>query len=381
MLPDGRCFTNAFRNASTGPCACDGAFPDSCGDACGDLASDDENCGACGHACGSTSACARGACGPVLTSVVPPHAGCGEMRLAATADTLVWSDTAGGSVMARSVAGGTPAPLSGAETTAPTLLALNGTSVFWLDGKTIRRLAGGFVSDVYTNLDDILGLATSEDGATVYFSTGQKIESVPAAGGAAPVDVEMHKYGTPTALAVSGSILASTEALDGIVDVIQLGGQSAFCSAGDIQDPVSLDIDCHRVACCQGSLETRLIVAAASKVIWADGPSLKMGSLAIDAPYAWDNITGSRDGYVASMAVANGTIYFNTKAWGQSEPDSDVVAKTPMVAKAETALDGPPPIRLARRITTNVPGSLVVVGPTVFWATSACEIQSVPSGD
>jgi hypothetical protein len=381
MFPDGRCFTNAFPQGSSGPCACDVVSPDICGDTCVDLSSDDQNCGACGHACDSTSACAHGVCGPTPTSVVPPHAGCGEMRLAATDNTLVWTDTAGGRVMSKSIAGGTPAPISGAETTAPTLLALNGTTIFWLDGKTIRKLAGGVVSDVYTNPDDINGLVTSDDGATVYFSTGQKIQSVPAAGGAAPVDVEVHKNGHPAALAVSGSLLASSVTFDQLIDVIQLGGQAAFCSTGDTADPVSPDIACRRVACCQGELDARQILTTASKVIWADGPLLKMGDIAIDAPYVWDEITVTGSGVpVGSMAVANGVIYFNTETGWPEPPDTVVVAKAPMIAMSRNDTNGPPPIRLARGITTNVPGSLVVVGPTVYWATSACEIQSVPAG-
>ncbi|HEU4533391.1 MAG TPA: hypothetical protein VFS00_04705, partial [Polyangiaceae bacterium] len=47
-----------------------------CGDRCADLATDAENCGACGYACGAGAACAAGACAPqtVVSGVVAPYA-------------------------------------------------------------------------------------------------------------------------------------------------------------------------------------------------------------------------------------------------------------------------------------------------------------------
>jgi hypothetical protein len=379
-LPDGGCFTNAFRRTLADACACGDGVPDLCEEACVDLASDDANCGACGHTCAPTSTCTKGVCGPLPTSVVTPHSGCGEMRLGATTDTLYWTDTALGRVMTMPAAGGAPARVSGAETTAPTLLAINRSTVFWLDGKTIRKRAGNVVSDVYTNAEDVHGLATSDDGATVYFSTGRKVESVPAAGSDAPVAVEVHTRGDPTALAVSGNMLVSTVNLIGVVDVIQLGGPMAVCTWIDTPDPTTSDFACNRVASSQGELNYNLILNTGSKVIWADGSSLKMGGLVVDGnQHQWDHIAYG-DANVVSMAVANGVIYFNTSgAGGPPAPDFDVVAKTPMVAS--TDLDGPAPLRLTRKITSNVPGSLVVVLGAVYWATGDCAIQSVPTGE
>jgi hypothetical protein len=162
----------------------------------------------------------------------------------------------------------------------------------------------------------------------------------------------------------------------GVVDVIQLGGPTASCGSGDNPDPT--DVACNVVASSQGEVNTRLIVATDSKVVWADGPNLKMGGLLVDGVrHNWDTIAHS-DGNVVSMAVANGVIYFNTSA-DPPAPDLDVVAKAPMIASPN--LDGPGPIRLARKVAGNVPGSLVVTGGTVFWATSACAIQAAPIGD
>jgi hypothetical protein len=369
-LPDGSCIPGAF-HLGGGVCACQPDSPDICGVGCVDLSTDNDNCGACGHACEATSACANGVCSPAPTTVVAAPAACGKMRLGALADTLVWSDTAGGRVMAMPGAGGAPQPISGAETQAPTLLAFNGSTIFWLDGKTIRKSAGGTISDVYTNLDDIHGLATSDDGATVYFSTGQRVQSVPAAGGGTAVDVEIHNSGDPDALAVSGNYLASTVGLVGGVNVIGLGGPTALCWTHDPTGS-TVDVDCNRVAMGQGELNTDVIAATAGKVIWADGPNLKMGDLVVGGiPKSWDAVTQA-DTNVVSFAVSAGSIYFEPS--DPSTPSSGIVAKVAMTANA---LSTP----LVRHVAPNAPGSLAVVGPTVFWATSACEIQSAPTGE
>jgi hypothetical protein len=243
-LLDGRCVSGAYpRN---GVCTCPIEQPDVCEQGCVDLTSDDDNCGTCGHSCEPGATCRVGVCGPRPTTVVAAPAACGKMRLAATSDTLYWTDTAGGRVMKMPAAGGDATPVSGAETTAPTLLELKSGAVFWLDGKTIRRSAGGQVSDVYTSLDSINGLAASDDGATVYFSTGAKIESVPASGGAAPIDVEVQRTGTPAGLAVAGGYLIFALDFVGGVDVIQRSGPLALCWTQDTD--TTLDVNCTRLA-------------------------------------------------------------------------------------------------------------------------------------
>jgi hypothetical protein len=367
MLPDGACFTNAFRQGPTGACACDVASPDICGEACVDLANDDQNCGACGHTCDSPSTCAHGVCGPTPTRDVASRIGCGEMRLASEGASIIYTDTAAGHVM--QLAGGSPFQISGAETKAPTLLAVGGTTIFWLDGKTIYRLAGLDISAVYTSVDDVHGLAISDDGATVYFSAGNKVQSVPATGGGTPVDVEIQTLDNPMALAVSGNLLASTVGFVGVVDVIQLGGPMASCSTAD--ESHGIDIACRRVASSQGELNLNSIAATASKVLWADGPNVKMGSLTLDdsSPSPWSTIAYG-PGPIVSLAAAGGSVYFNTS--DPFAPDSNVVARAPMTADAAAS-----PIRLARKITTNVPGSLAVAGARVYWATTDCGIQSV----
>jgi len=55
-----------------GICTCPGGLT-ACGTACADTRSDEANCGACGHACGSNSACSAGVC-----TCLPGFSPCGD---------------------------------------------------------------------------------------------------------------------------------------------------------------------------------------------------------------------------------------------------------------------------------------------------------------
>jgi hypothetical protein len=369
-LPDGRCKVGAFVHGSA--CTCQDDIPTPCESSCADLTRDDDNCGACGHACGAGSACAGGVCGPVPKIFAARAAPCGAMRLAADLDNLYWTDTAGGRVMKAPLGGGAPTPVSGAETTSPSLLFVKGASVLWLDGKTIRSSRGGAISSLTTSATDVLGLATSDDGETVYFSTGAKVQSVPAAGGATPTDVEVHNSGNPAALAVQGNILASTVALVGGVNVIGLGGPLALCWTEDPMGEASLDVDCTRVARGQGGLVTDVVAATASKVLWIDDMAIKMGDLVVLPPgqlRAWDPVVQD-DLSITSMTVAGDVVYFDT---------IDTSDGTGAVKKAPITANGPAGYAIARGV--HGPGSLAVGRHQLYWTTADCEIQSTPTGD
>jgi hypothetical protein len=370
-LANGHCATNAYK--VNGVCTCMVGLPTVCGASCVDVASDDSNCGACGHTCEAHATCRVGVCGPPPTTIVAAPATCGGLQLVAKGDTLYWTDKANGKVMSMPASGGSPVAISGAETTAPTLLFVNGdgngSTVFWLDGKTIRKSAGGAISDVYTHTDGINGLTTSDDGATVYFSSGAKIQSVPTAGATMPVDVEVHNSGQPTALAIEGGFLASTVNYVGGVNVIGLAGPLALCWTNDPQGGTSLDVNCNRVARDQAGIVVDVVVAASSKVLWIDDTIVKMGVLAVDGmERSWD-VVQQASGPIKSMTVADGWVYFDS---------SSTVGTSSTVEKVAMMRDAPSPVALARDVGN--PRSIAVSGNSVFWSNDACEIQSVPTG-
>jgi hypothetical protein len=365
MTPDGGCIENAFKRQ--GACTCQDGFPTPCETACTDLAIDDDNCGACGHACAPRTTCIRGVCGTPPVTVLPAPAACGAMRLAGQGDALYWTDTAAGKVMRMPAAGGAPTPVSGAETSAPTLLELKGGAVFWLDGKTIRKSVAGAVSEVYASPDDIHGLAASDDAGTVYFSAGAKIEGVAAAGGAAPADVEVQNTGTPVAIAVSGDSLTFTlDANTGGVDVIRRSGPLALCWTMDAMGSSSLDVNCTRIAReAGGASPADILVATGSTVIWITyNSAIRVGDLSGGVGSYYDAVNLNGITTISSFASASGFVYFGT--------DDGTIQQVP-VAPDGTA------VRLARGV--QKPGSIAVAGHSVFWSTADCSIQSTPAGD
>ena len=161
---------------------------------CVDKKLDPANCGACAMACGATATCNAGACGPAPTVILPAIAGCTAMTIAVDpAAAVYYADGTHGTINKV----GAAAPIATGETGA-TLLALNGTNLFWYAAgtKKIRMVAaaGGTPVDVYTDGDgrrwrrgsrregDFLVTA---DGASIYVSLGNSVPQGSVAGGAA----------------------------------------------------------------------------------------------------------------------------------------------------------------------------------------------------
>jgi hypothetical protein len=364
-LPDGSCKTNASRNTPDSACTCFLDLPDACEASCVDLATDDDNCGACGHACAPQAACVDGACGPSPQLAVGKPAVCGEFRLAAAGGALYWTDTANGTV--RSL-GGVAAQVSGPETKAPTLLFASESTVVWLDGKTIRRSTGGGVSEVYTSPDDVNGLTTSEDGGTVYFSTGSRIQSVPSLGGAPPIDVLVRKTWAPGPVAVAGDYLASVSPGAGDVTVIQLSGPTPDCDATDSMGRFG-GVNCGRVGF-QHDLNASVTVVL-PKVIFVDSYDVKMNDVTILGSVQPASVAMA-DERIRSMFVSGGKAYFDYVSSNGDPTKSSTIERVQLAAGAK-------PVPLARNVYAA--GSIAVAGRKLYWVTGDCDIDSVPTGE
>ncbi len=295
------------------------------------------------------------------------------MALAGAGDALYWTDTMNGVVMRMPAAGGAAVAISGAETTAPTRLSAKGTTVVWLDGRTIRTNANGAVSTVAMAPDDVRGIALSDDGATVYFSWGSKIQSVPLAGGA-PSDVVLQDSGgLPAAMAVQGNLMVFTIEVLGGIDITQLGPVVAHCWTFDSDaavDTTDLDVNCDRIGYA-GSLDADVVLAAGATAIFINGESLETNPLAADAPQSHgDLVEDSSD--IRTMTFANGQVFFVDGMDATTGAVQMVSATAP-----STGIDTTP-IALARNL--RGPTSIAVAGSRVFWTTSDCEIQATPSG-
>jgi Stigma-specific protein, Stig1 len=370
--PDGRCVPGAFPHKN-GICMCQSDTPTVCDALCVDLTSDPDNCGACDHACAPQATCGAGACGPSPTVARAAPAACGKMALVANNGTLYWTDTVNGVVMRMPAAGGDATQISGPETTAPTHLLVNGTTVFWVDGATIRTSAGSVVSTVYTAPGGVRGIALSDDAATMYFSWGSKIQSVPVVGGQ-PTDVVLQDSGgEPAAMAVQGNLMVFLIGVLGGIDVTQLGPVVAHCWTIDPDastDNTDLDVNCDRLGYANAGLNTNVVIAAGANVVFIDGPALEMNAFAADAAQAHEDIFSADDDpsdFIQAMVLAGGQIFFADSAG----PTSGEVQRVSPTYNATS-------VPLARNL--NGPTSVAVDGQRVFWTTSDCEIRTTATG-
>ncbi len=208
------------------------------------------------------------------------------MALVANNGTLYWTDTINSVVMSMPAAGGDATQISGAETTTPTRLAVKGSTLIWLDGRTLRTNASGAVTALYTAPDDVRGIALSDDGATAYFSWGSEIQRVPVAGGP-PADVVLQDSGgQPAAMAVQGNLMVFLIGVLGGIDITQLGPVVAHCWTLDPDasvDNTDLDVNCDRVGY-GGDVDTDIVLAAGSEAVFINANDLETNPLAANAP-------------------------------------------------------------------------------------------------
>jgi hypothetical protein len=377
--PDGMCISGAYR--FQGVCGCPPTTPDVCGGVvcplldshgqcvsgpfpgCVDLQTDDDHCGTCSTTCGPTSACVAGVCGPAWTTfVAAPFAACGPMALATSEDTLYWTNTMNGTVSSIPAAGGPQTAISGAETTSPTLLFATGKTVFWVDGKTIRRSVNGVVSDVIESADEVRGITATNDAATVFFSSGSKILSVPATGGATTDIVLQDSGGLPAALSLQGGLVAFLIDILGGIDIAQISAVPAHCWTQDPSMPgtesPALDVNCDRLGY---GLIADVVLTTPTALFWISNGLILTNELSAHAPQQIENVT--EDTGASTMTMSNGEIFFL---------DTGQVEKVPALADST-------PTRLARGIYE--PTSIAVAGKSVFWTTGDCQIQTTGSGD
>jgi hypothetical protein len=177
--PDGTCVQNAYLHGDV--CGCADGTPSVCGDACVDLTNDDQNCGACGHACVATSVCVSGQCSPPAVVVQPARTGtCGAMDITVSAGELFWADQATGRILRAPVTGGAPSIIAEGEDV-PSAIIVNGSTAYWLAGARPQSsevaalvraapITGGAATTVVAPTDGLAGFTVSPDGQTVYVS-------------------------------------------------------------------------------------------------------------------------------------------------------------------------------------------------------------------
>ena len=381
--PDGSCVEGAFKR--DGACACQDGEPTVCGGNCVDTTLDPTNCGACGRSCGPTATCNAGACGPPVTNVVPPAAGCASLDLATSGGVLYWADQGHGTVRSQPLAGCEPTTIVAGELN-PTLVTTDGATLVWVtSGSTMSASSFGYPGTMTTatlralTLPDgrprdlvtetnmtggIAGLVLSADGATAYYSADTRVRAVPVIGGAT-FDVGHAAQDFPTALAREGSTLAFLTALDTDVNAITVeDGVVASCGELDSNGNPVMN-NCVRGGGCNPDAFYGGLVVRDAIVYWGNDLSILAAPLGTTLGPKETIATAWSDTADALSGLAGGPdqIYFGT---GDSDGE---VFRSPY-AVGSTA------VALARG--QNVPSSMVVAGGNVYWATADCAINSVP---
>jgi hypothetical protein len=338
---------------------------------CNDNKIDPANCGACGTACGPTSVCNAGTCGPAPTVVTPAITGCVALTLAVNGTSVYYADEGHGTISTT----GTAAPIVMGEM-APTWLASQGANLYWYNKttKTIRKAAaaGGAAADVYHNtatmgvdggaIPDIGGFLVTPDGASMYVALGTdvlKISTATAGGGTPTTVVKEVHGGIPGAMALNGTTnLVFPTDLNGDVDAALLAAPPAICGMEDANGDVIMTT-CPRLARSQGELFKGWVAVIAGRAYWADGPNLKSEMIGTTAG-VFDAVSTAGTSITALAASAD-TIYFS---------EDGVVEKAPAAVNTTQA----PPILIARG--QMAPTSMALDATKVYWATKDCAISS-----
>jgi stigma-specific protein Stig1 len=383
-LPTGGCVPGAFR-FDGGGCTCQPDTPTVCAEMCTDVTLDPANCGACGHACPETSTCNGGQCGPSVTNVVPGHAMCAGLALAVASGTLYWTDQALGTVMTETVTGGPARTIASAES-APGLIAVRGSMLFWVDASaspsvvnmlpqtsttsTLRAmgLVSGVANDLVaeTNLTGgIRGLALSDDGQVVYYSAGTKVRMIPAMGGAAMDVANEEPDGIPTALAVAGSTIGYVTDLAGAVDVIDVvNGVVAICGPGNpTTGDLSSNVNCTRVGRGQGEPFFGGLVIKDDEIYWSNFGRIQVTPAAQDPSGIHLDATQVAATYGSQIGGLVGdpnNIYVTDTTDG-------LIERTPYVINSRA-------IQIARG--QMMPSAMAVDGTRVYWSTGDCAINA-----
>ncbi len=324
-----------YLSCSTGCCSC------------GDVQTDPNNCGFCGHSCG-TEACVDGVCGSTVIATNQANA----YAIAADDVNVYWTTTgADSSVVQAPVGGGGATVLYSSANDFPAALAVVSGQVFFTDeiqpGSVSRVPIGGGASvPVASNLSYPGALVAS--GGTLYFTendfqsqTGGSIGSAAVGGGPVNTIVGGQAYGQYPSLAVAGGRVFWTTYSDLVA--APLGGGA----------PTTIASQTYAYA----------VAADATNAYWGSG--LNGGVVLQQAVNGGSPVTlASGQYYPNSVAVDATSVY-----WSTGQGATGTVMKVP--------IGGGTPVTLATN--QDVPQGLALNSTRVFWVNYGDgSIKSVP---
>ena len=216
---------------------------------CGDVQSDPNNCGACGHSCGGQT-CVGGVCGSVIVASHQANA----YAIAADDANVYWTTTgAASSVVQAPIAGGGATVLWQSANDYPAALALVSGEVYWTNeiqagGVSRVPIGGGGAIPVTPAVDYPYALTAS--GGTLFFTTAPytsqygDVLSVPVGGGTVTTVAGQQSMGQASSIAVGGNRVYWNTYSD--VMAAPLGGGTPTTFAAQ-QYPVAVAADANNV--------------------------------------------------------------------------------------------------------------------------------------
>jgi hypothetical protein len=223
--------------------------------------------------------------------------------------------------------------------------------------------------------DGVYGVVATDDGQSVYYSTGDKIQKVSSDGGPASLVATIGDGTTLRGLALSGTTLVALDARAGIVALVDLTAPGpAVCGQRD-SNGWAWKGTCTRLLVDNGSLLVDTVLTLGSVVLWADSPGIKRQDLSALSPNTgatWDG----RAAFITALSLGGNRLFFASDdlplqyaGSGMSPSSTGVIQMAPLGADGDTVLLVGGQMR---------PQAIASDGNRVFWSTGDCAIWSLP---
>jgi hypothetical protein len=298
---------------------------------CGDVQTDPNNCGTCGHSCGA-EACVDGVCGAAVIATSQANA----YAIAADDVNVYWTTTgADSSVLQAPVGGGGATVLYSSANDFPAAIAVVSGQVYFTDeiqpGSVSRVPIGGGASvPVASNLTYPGALAAS--GGTLFFTendytsqNGGSVASTPVGGGPITTIAGSQLFGQSTSLAVAGGSVFWTTYSD--VLMAPAGGGMATTIASQTY-AYSVAADATNVywgSGLNGGVVLQQAIGGGSPVTLASGQYYPNG-IAVDATSVYWTTGQGAAGTVMKVPIGGGTAV--TLAANQADPQAIALNST-----------------------------------------------------
>lgn len=301
----------SFCQCPGGACTCP-AGTAACNAACvADVSVNPDNCGACGHACASTSVCSKGQCiDSLFSNLSNPSA------VAVDITSLYFTDADVGTVMKAPLSGGPPVAVATGQVN-PGFMTVDATKIYWAnvgtaasdwaDGSIMMvSVSGGMPVTLASAQNHLTGIAV--DATNVYWASGGTTKNqfadgalltVPLSGGT-PVTLAA-KQVSPYGIAVDATnvywINLGTSKFGGLVNdgsvmKMALSGGAPTTLASAQPAPLAIAVDATSVYWATSGAVSKVPMGGGKPIILASAQSQPFQIVVDSSSVYWTNTRG-----------------------------------------------------------------------------------------